>query len=138
MQAKNLNILATELTRDEGFRKKPYKCSAGKLTIGVGRNIEDRGITRDEAEYMLKNDIKQSIAEAEKFDWYKGLSAARKRVVVNMIFNLGAPTFRKFKGTIRLIKNRNYAAASVEMLDSRWARQVGVRATRLSKMMRDG
>lgn len=138
MKNKNLDLLAEELTRDEGFRKFPYFCSAGKQTIGIGRNIEQRGISRDEAVYMLKNDIQDSIAAAEHFPWYTGLNDVRKRVVVNMIFNLGMPTFKKFRGTIAAIHVGDWPEAKKQMLDSRWARQVGVRAKRLSNMMLTG
>ena len=138
MKAKNIDILATELTRDEGERLKLYKCTAGKLTIGVGRNLDDRGIRKDESRYMLKNDIQGSINEAEKFPWFEGLSPKRKRVIVNIIFNIGLPRFKKFKKTIAYIKAGEFENASIEMLDSLWARQVGVRAKRLSKMMKEG
>lgn len=59
----NIEQLKKELIRDEGFRSKPYKCTAGKLTIGVGRNIEDNGITEDEAMYLLENDIASCIKQ---------------------------------------------------------------------------
>ena len=137
MQGKNKAQLVKEVARDEGFRSKPYHCSAGILTIGYGLNLED-GITREEAEILLDIRLNKAIKEAESFDWYAKLSPARKRVIVNMIYNIGKPSFKKFKKTIAFIKAGNYQAASVEMLDSLWARQVGVRAKRLSDLMREG
>lgn len=138
MQGKNLEVLMEELERDEGRRAKPYKCSANKTTIGVGRNLEDVGLSREEQDFLLKNDIKRAVKAAEKYSWYQDLTPARKRVVVNMIFNLGAPRFSKFTNTIRYLRNKDYGNASLEMLDSQWAKQVGRRATRLSQMMREG
>ena len=138
MQGKNLNQLMIELERDEARRAKPYKCSAGKLTIGVGRNLEDVGLSREEQDLLLKNDIKRAVKAAERYSWYSGLTPARKRVIVNMIFNLGAPTFSKFKKTIAYIRAGDYGNASIEMLDSQWAGQVGRRANRLSVMMKNG
>ena len=138
MKNQNLSLLIQELEVDEGFRKKPYKCTADKTTIGIGRNLDDVGISRDEAVYLLKNDIKAAVEQAEKFYWYHDLSPMRKRVIVNMIFNLGITRFRKFKKTIKYLEVGDYQSASTEMLDSAWAKQVGPRATRLSQMMRKG
>ena len=127
------------LMRHEGLRLKPYKCSAGKLTIGYGRNLEDKGITNAEAEYLLTNDINDAIAECrDSFPWWKGLTNNRKMVIVNMVFNLGLSNFKKFKKTIQYIENEAYTTAAVEMLDSRWAIQVGARADELAHMMKEG
>ena len=82
--------LIEELKRDEGVVLTLYKCSAGKNTIGVGRNVDDRGITEDESDYLLGNDIDLCVDELENnFTWYKNLSDARQRVLVIMCFNLG-------------------------------------------------
>ena len=133
----DMDKLMDELIRDEGLRLKVYLDSEGIETIGVGRNLQ-RGITRDEAMLLLNNDIRYAIQEAMTFPWYEKLTEQRKRVIVNMIFNLGLTRFSGFKNTIRYLEMGDYEAASEEMLDSKWARQVGVRATRLSDMMRNG
>ena len=125
-----------ELIRDEGLRLSLYPDSVGKWTIGVGRNIEDRGIHADEAILMLKNDIIDARESAEKFEWYHELSDDRKKVIINMIFNLGETKFRQFKKMIAALEREDYESAADEMLDSRWAYQVGPRATRLVKRMR--
>jgi lysozyme len=130
--------LSEVLIRHEGLRLKPYKCSARKLTIGVGRNIEDRGISEDEAMLMLRNDIAVSHTEAKSFAWYGGLCDVRKNVVISMIFNLGLPRFKLFKLMIAALECGDYEVAACEMLDSKWARQVGNRAVELSGMMRAG
>lgn len=138
MKAANKQILINELIIDEGERLKMYKDSVDIWTIGVGRNIQERGISKDESRLMLSNDLNDSVRAAEGFSWYEELTPIRKRVIVNMIFNMGLPRFKKFKKTIKYIKNWQYEHASIEMLDSVWAAQVGVRAKRLSKMMRNG
>jgi lysozyme len=86
--------------------------------------------------YLLGNDVKNSIADANTFPWFEDLSDVRQRVVVNMIFNMGLTKFRGFKETIKHIAAGEYSEAAKEMLDSKWARQVGLRAVRLSQMMR--
>lgn len=127
------------LMKHEGLRLKPYRCTAGKLTIGVGRNLEDVGISAQEAQELLDNDIfKVQKQAAESFDWYFDLNKARRDVIVSMIFNLGLEGFRGFKKTIKHIVDKEYEAASEEMLNSKWAQQVGKRAYELSEMMRTG
>ena len=128
--------LFTQLRVHEGVEHKPYKCTAGYLTIGVGRNIEERGLSDDEINLLLDNDIAIAEREVKKaFPWFDGLSEIRQRVVIDMIFNLGMPRFKQFQNTIAAIEAGNWDEAASQMLDSKWARQVGARATRLSQMM---
>lgn len=134
----NIEQLKRELIRDEGFRSKPYKCTAGKLTIGVGRNIEDNGITEDEAMYLLENDISSCIKQlTTKLPWYASKPDAVQRVLTNMCFNLGISKLMSFKKTLSLIELGKYKEASVQMLNSLWARQVGERAIRLSNILKN-
>lgn len=134
----NIEQLKRELIRDEGFRSKPYKCTAGKLTIGVGRNIEDNGITEDEAMYLLENDISSCIKQlTTKLPWYTSKPDAVQRVLTNMCFNLGISKLMSFKKTLSLIELGKYKEASVQMLNSLWARQVGERAIRLSNILKN-
>ncbi|MGH8660625.1 MAG: glycoside hydrolase family protein [Burkholderiales bacterium] len=127
------------LIRHEGLRLKPYRDTRDKLTIGVGRNLDDVGITRAEALMLLNNDIATVRNEVERaFQWFSSLNAVRKAVVLDMVFNLGLPKFRQFEKTIAAIKAKNWEKAAREMLDSRWARQVGVRAKELAAMMKRG
>lgn len=134
----NIEQLKRELIRDEGFRSKPYKCTAGKLTIGVGRNIEDNGITEDEAMYLLENDIASCIKQlTAKLSWYTSKPDAVQRVLTNMCFNLGISKLMSFKKTLSLIELGKYKEASVQMLNSLWARQVGERAIRLSNILKN-
>ncbi len=128
--------LIDSVKKHEGYRSKPYLCTAGKLTIGYGRNLDDRGISKDEAELMLSNDLMRCEKEARSFGWYHSLNSQRKDVIVEMIFNLGLSRFMKFKKMIKAISEENYSEAAAQMLDSVWASQVGQRAITLSDKMR--
>lgn len=127
------------LVLHEGLKKKPYRCSAGKLTIGVGRNLDDVGLTEDECMYLLMNDIKRVREQASKnFKWFDSLDTVRQDVVLSMIFNMGLGRFTEFKKTIAFIAEGKYPEASKEMLNSAWAKQVGQRSLALSRMMFSG
>jgi len=131
--------LIEELKRDEGVELRPYKCSAGFLTLGVGRNIEERGITMDESDYLLANDITICEEEATRvFKWYNTLSDVRQRVILNMIFNLGLTKLLNFKKFLAAMEAEDWEEAGKQMLDSRWAKQVGNRADRLEQMIVNG
>jgi lysozyme len=132
----DIEALKDQLILHEGLKLKPYKCTAGKITIGVGRNIEDIGITEDEARSLLDNDILRVAQELDNaLPWWRDLSDVRQRVLLDMAFNIGTPTLMKFKNTLALIEAGEFEKASVEMLDSRWAEQVGQRARTLSQAM---
>jgi lysozyme len=130
--------LKSMLVYHEGLRLKPYKDSVGKLTIGVGRCLDDVGVSTDEAYMLLDNDLLRCELAARKFHWYAQLEKPRQDVVLSMIFNLGLAGFLKFQGAIHLIETGHYDDAAKEMLDSHWAKQVGKRATELSELMRTG
>lgn len=131
----NYSKLLKQVQRHEGCELKPYRDTEGVLTIGYGRNLDDVGITKGEAETLLLNDLAIAVQEAQTFDWYADLSEPRKQVIVNMIFNLGRPRFSKFVNTIQFIQDEMYDQASEEMLNSVWAHQVGSRAIELSRQM---
>lgn len=137
------------LKRDESVRRKPYldccgkywrECTCavkGKLTIGVGRNLDDVGISDDELTLMENNDLSKVRAQlASSLPWYGNLSAARQSVLENMGFNMGVEGMLEFKQTLALMQAENYSAAADEMLKSAWAKQVGPRAQRLSQQMK--
>lgn len=122
---------------DEGFRGKPYLDTVGKATIGYGRNLDDNPLTKEEAEYLLKNDLKKVAQECCLLPYFSELSSSRRAVILNMVYNLGMTRFKKFKETNKALSAKNYLLASIEMLDSKWAREdVGDRAVRLAKIMR--
>ena len=111
----------------------------GKLAIGVGRNLDDVGITREEALTLLNNDIAKVRREVKRtFPWFARLNPVRQNVVLNMVFDLGLPRFRQFKKAIAAIRAKRWDEAAKQMLDSRWARQVGRRARELAAMMKSG
>ena len=127
------------LIRHEGLKLKPYHCTAGKLTIGVGRNIEDMGITEDEAIYMLRNDVARFAAELASIKpIVKSLDDVRYYVLLNMAFNLGINRLMKFEKMWQAIESGQYLEAALEMQDSRWCEQVGGRCTELAELMANG
>lgn len=135
----NEELLRQDLIRDEGLRLKPYRCTAGKLSIGIGRNLDDVGISNSEAELMLHNDINHVQIELDRnLPWWRKMTDARQRVLCNMAFNLGISTLLEFKNTLGAMERGDYAAAAVGMGSSKWAVQVGPRATRLIRMMKEG
>ena len=135
-----LNRIKAQLVRHEGLRLKPYRCTAGKLTIGIGRNLDDCGISQSEAYVMLINDIMncEKQLQAKIPDIYNGLDEVRKSVLLNMCFNLGINGLLGFKNTLAFIKAGDWERAANNMLVSRWAKQVGCRAIELSELMRKG
>jgi lysozyme len=135
----NREKLIEELKRDEVPALLPYECSAGFLTLGCGRNIEERGITDEESDFLLSNDIDICVAELKNtFSWFKNLTDARKRVMINMCFNLGLSRLLGFKKFLAAMEVANWEEAGVQMLDSKWSRQVGPRSTRLRDLLLEG
>ena len=135
----NQAALRRQIRLHEGERLKVYKCTAGKLTIGVGRNLEDRGISVEESNMLLDNDLAAFQVELlRKLPWVADLDDVRQRVLIDMAFNLGISGLLTFKNTLAAIKRGDYEKAAPMMLDSKWATQVGKRAERLSTMMLTG
>lgn len=131
--------LREQLIRHEGLRLKPYTDTVGKLTIGIGRNLTDRGISREEAEALLDNDIVLVVdGLSRELPWWSGLDDVRQLVLADMAFNLGLAGLLRFKNTLAYVKAGRYSDAADNMLMSRWAGQVGIRAIRLANMMRSG
>ncbi|MGH9501677.1 MAG: glycoside hydrolase family protein [Terriglobales bacterium] len=141
--------LKRQLTRDEGLELKPYRDNSkaigfedkpGKLTIGVGRNLDDVGISRDEADYLLTNDIKlRAIGMlAKQLPWTGALDAPRLGVLANMTFNEGMGHLLEFRNMLAALERSDYETAAAEMKDSLWYRQVGTRAWRLVTQMQTG
>ena len=140
MEAKLMDRIKEQLVRHEGLRLKPYRCTAGKLTIGVGRNLDDCGISLSEAYVLLENDIqnceRQLLDEIPEI--YNSLDEVRKSVLLNMCFNLGIKGLLEFKNTLAFIDAGDWERAANGMLASKWAKQVGRRAIELSELMRKG
>ena len=133
------------LIRHEDDRLKPYKDTHGKITIGVGRNLTDRGISRPESMMLLENDIFsiENRFYAERYRWIRCLDSVRRDVVTNMIFNMGMRKFLGFKLAIKAMKARKWKEAENQMrypngVKSLWHKQVKGRARELGIMMRTG
>lgn len=126
-----------QLERDEGNRLKPYTDTIGKLTIGVGRNLTDKGITESEAQQMLADDVAEVQASLAA-NGFPLSDDPRYWVLVNMAFNMGVHGLLQFHNTLSLYRTGDFAGCAVAMLDSQWAKQVGDRAERLAKQMETG
>lgn len=135
----NLDKLIAELKRDEGVRNKPYRDTVGKLTIGVGRNLDDVGLKEEEIDLLLKNDINDIVRQLSySLPWvFTTLTDTRQRAVVNMAF-MGVQKLLGFKRMLTALQNGDYSTAAGEALTSQWAAQVGDRANRVAKMLKDG
>lgn len=128
-----------QLSRDEGVRSFPYVDTVGKTTIGVGRNLTDVGISSDEIDLLLNNDISRAEAAlASSLPWTASLDDARRGALTNMVFNMGIGGVLEFTNMLAAFQSANWEAAATAMLDSRWAGQVGDRATRLAEQVRTG
>ena len=124
------------LIANEGLKLKPYRDSVGKLTIGVGRNLDDNGISYDEAMFLLRNDIERAEKDLRKiFVNFNDYDENVKMVLIDMMFNLGFRKFMTFKKFIEAIKQGDLEKAAKEMLDSKWATQVKKRAERDVKLL---
>ena len=158
--------LEDQLILHEDLRLEVYKCPAGYWTIGVGRNLETKSLSRDEQQYilgydeltpqqvinilkrrgitkeealvLLAHDIQDCEQDLRQFEWFDRLDPVRRKVVLDMRFNLGPGGFREFKKMIAALAQGDYKAAAAEMVNSAWYRQVGTRARRLVEMMRTG
>ena len=121
------------------MKLKPYLCTSKKLTIGIGRNLDDVGISKEEAEMLLKNDIYEATNQLlNAFPFMATFSDVRISAMINFTFNVGIGTVRKFSNTIEYLKNEDWDAAADEMMDSKWAEQVGDRAIQITEQIRTG
>lgn len=130
--------LRRQLLAHEGLRLRAYRDTVGKLTIGIGRNLDDTGISKAEALHLLENDIGECLTDLVTWPWFETLDAVRQRVLIDMRFNLGDAGLRGFKTTLQAVAEGRYGDAADGMLASKWARQVGQRARTLAAMMRTG
>jgi len=128
------------LQREEGFRQYPYRCTANKLTIGYGRCIQEGaglGISRDEAEMLLRNDVDRTVAEViATYPWIKDLADDAQAVLIELGFQLGGPRLAGFARMIEGLRRKDYDWAANELIDSRFAIQCPARADRLANRLR--
>lgn len=146
-ETKMLMRTLAQLIRHEGTVKNKegrhiaYKCPAGKITIGTGRNLDDRGLSDDEAILLLVNDV---IHWAEGLEGHLGaevfeeIGPARRAALINMAHNLGLSGLFGFKQMLKALKAGDYGKAAVEALNSKWASQVGARALELAEQIKTG
>lgn len=126
----------TALKRHEGFRARPYRDTAGKLTIGYGRNLDDNPLKVSEANFLLSNDVAQATADVLLLcPTFATLTPARQDVLINMCFNMGAYRLSGFKRMWAAIALEDWTTAAMEMLDSKWHNDTGYRAQELATLM---
>ena len=130
--------IAERIREREGLSFLPYKCPTGHLTIGYGHNLE-HGISKEVAELLLRQDIEIAMKQVKKtFVWWPKLTEARLFVLVDMVYNMGLSSVYGFKKMLAALQAGDYTKAAKEMLDSKWARQVGKRAKENAQMMETG
>lgn len=134
----NLRDFEAHLVWAEGERLDLYKDSVGIYTIGVGHNIEEKGVSKAVSRLMLKEDIQDVVNDCRKLPYWNDLDSVRQLVVADMVFNLGFTRFLGFVNLNRALSIQDYVLAPVEMKDSKWFRQVGRRAIKLCKAMSTG
>lgn len=147
MSPDNLELLISELRRDEGVRNTPYKDSVGIQSTGVGHNLQASPLptgwtyplTDDQVNQLLRIDLTNVFSDLNRdLPWWTDLNDVRQRVIANMMFNLGSNKLLGFKNTLAAMRQGRYDDAAAGMLNSAWASQVGARAQRLAQMMRTG
>ena len=126
----------------EGVESHAYECSASKITVGVGRNIDPEGgigLSEDEIDYLLQNDIDRVYAELDsEYDWFAGLDRVRQDAMIDISFNLGQTRLRAVKNALAGMASGDWNEAADQFMDSRWSGQVGNRAKTLTEMIRTG
>lgn len=134
----NLALLTNSIKGHEGFRSKPYVDATGNITIAWGRNLTANGISTSEGELLLSNDIANAITASQGEAWWPHVSGndERARAMVEIVFNIGVAGVRGFVVAIAALLRDDFNASADAFLDSRWATQVGDRATILTDMIR--
>lgn len=134
--------LIRQLSDEEGEVLNAYQDHLGYWTIGIGRLIDKRkggGITKEESEYLLSNDISKVNAQLDaNIPWWRNLDEPRQAVLQGMAFQMGITNLLGFKNTLKMIEAGDYEAAGKGMLNSLWAKQTPGRANRMSKQMKTG
>jgi len=131
----NIQNLVEILKVNEGLRLTPYRCTAGKLTIGYGHTgpsvVEGIKWTKQTAEHVLLNDARNVAADLDwHLSWWRNLSDTRQEALADMAFNLGIQRLQGFQKMLEALRRGRWQEAAVQCLDSRYARQVGNRAKR--------
>ena len=120
----------------EGFRSKVYKCTEGYDTIGYGFAIKDLELDEDICDMILERQVAKLVERREKnLPYLPSLPKDAQDVLIEMAYQMGVSGLLKFKKTLMYVESKDYKDASVEMLDSRWAKQTPNRAKKLSDIM---
>ena len=136
-----MSKLVEQLKRHEGIKTHAYQCTANMTTVGVGRNIDEDGgigLSIDEIEFLLENDIKRCKQELISFPWFSQIDSVRQDALINLCFNLGMTRLLGFRNALTAMSVGDYDKAADEFMDSRWAKQVGSRAEEVCAMIRTG
>ena len=150
----DMNEIIQRLSMHEGIHLFPYKCSKGYLTIGIGRNLENnplteeekkicgdwqRGITKDAAFFLLRRDIKRVLNECKtQISFWFALDDERQYALLDMAFNMGIKKLLQFKKMLTALGVGNYIEAAQECLNSKYAKEVGLRAQRIANVLKTG
>lgn len=132
-------IAQTLIKQHEGLVLEPYRCTAGKLTIGYGTNLEDRGISQQEAEYLLQNDLDRIQVELlGALPWLPNLDEFRLAALYDMAYNLGVNGLLGFRRMLAALEAKDYPRAATEAKASQWFTQVGRRSERICYVIEFG
>lgn len=136
----DIEKLTASIKHHEGLRLKPYNDSVGKITIGYGRNLTNVGISQEEAETLLSNDIQSAIGKAKTLPWWSSVydNDARARAFTEIGFNIGFGAMAKFSRALDAASRNDWNTCAAEFLNSLWAAQVGKRAETLASMIMRG
>jgi lysozyme len=130
-----ITLAKQSLKKHEGYRQFAYQCGAGKTTVAIGRNLDDRGISEREAEYLLENDIVECLQDLSTFPYWNSLNDSQRAALIDLRFCLGAAGYRQFKRMGEALLAGKYEQAAIEIMHSKFADQTGNRATDLAKML---
>lgn len=133
-------LLLDHIRWAEGLRLEPYRDSVGKITIGYGRNLDDKGIRQGEAEFMLRNDVQDALKDARTLPYWDHIGPVRQMVIADMVFNMGLTKLRGFVNMNLALEHQDYNAAAFELKDSKYYRDraTHLRASRNYKAMLTG
>ena len=133
----NNERLRETIIRHEGIRLDMYQDTLGIWTVGVGHNIQEKGISQAVMELMLEEGLAEAVSELKRsVSFFSKMPEQVQEALVNLAFNMGIPRLMQFKKTLAYLRDGNFEAAADELLDSRYAEQVGRRADEVADMIR--
>ena len=132
-------VVARDLVeRHEGRRHLAYEDHLGNVTVGVGRNLDGKGLTDNEIDILLVNDLVQCFDDLSNFRWFSDATTQQQAALIDWRFQLGGAGIRKFKNTFKYLEAGDYHQAATEMLNSVWANQTPNRAHEISRLIAGG